>query len=318
MSSTHSTIWARLHLYTTYIGIFESLKFLRTIWFVPGHRSLPDQQLHYQRLRPSSGASTSLPKTQTIRFLPDHPLHYHRFRPLGLFRIIRSLPDHQLHYHRFRPSGSFRTIRFLPDRPLPYQRPRPSGFCRTSSLFPDHQLRCSRPARASPFDTTWLHLHIIQLSFTSSKFLTRLHLYITRCFDLFQEGSPSETITIRNNHLKSHQPSPTAFTMADNKAGSSNPTRGLVAHLDQNRSLQQDRVVGSSSNAPAGSVSSSGLLLPPCSSCSPLGYFAPALFILLPPCSSCSHLGHLALALFILLPHGSFCSSLIHVAPAFF
>lgn len=48
--------------------------------------------------------------------------------------------------------------------------------------------------------------------------------------------------------------------MADNKGSSSNPAKGLVAHLDQNRSLQQDRIVGSSSAAPAGAVSFLGHL----------------------------------------------------------
>lgn len=38
--------------------------------------------------------------------------------------------------------------------------------------------------------------------------------------------------------------------MADNKGSSSNPTKGLVNHLDRNRNLQQDRTVASSS-APA-------------------------------------------------------------------
>lgn len=43
--------------------------------------------------------------------------------------------------------------------------------------------------------------------------------------------------------------------MAENKGSSSNPAKGLVNHLDQNRSLQQDRFVGSSSNGPRGTVS---------------------------------------------------------------
>lgn len=43
--------------------------------------------------------------------------------------------------------------------------------------------------------------------------------------------------------------------MAENKGSSSNPAKGLVTHLDQNRSLQQDRFVGSSSNGTPGAVS---------------------------------------------------------------
>ncbi|KAJ4393361.1 hypothetical protein N0V93_002569 [Gnomoniopsis smithogilvyi] len=43
--------------------------------------------------------------------------------------------------------------------------------------------------------------------------------------------------------------------MADNKGSSSNPAKGLVAHLDRNRSLQQDRLVGSSSSTPDGAQS---------------------------------------------------------------
>ncbi|KAJ4414321.1 hypothetical protein N0V82_007991 [Gnomoniopsis sp. IMI 355080] len=41
--------------------------------------------------------------------------------------------------------------------------------------------------------------------------------------------------------------------MADNKGSSSNPAKGLVAHLDRNRSGQQDRLVNSSSTTPSAS-----------------------------------------------------------------
>lgn len=51
----------------------------------------------------------------------------------------------------------------------------------------------------------------------------------------------------------------TIVSMADNLCGPSAPTKGLVGHLDRDRTLQQDRVAGSPASA-AGVSCASGLL----------------------------------------------------------
>lgn len=56
--------------------------------------------------------------------------------------------------------------------------------------------------------------------------------------------SPTFTSLHQNNAA-------TVFTMADNLCGPSNPTKGLVAHVDRDNSIQQDRLVTASPAGPS-------------------------------------------------------------------
>jgi hypothetical protein len=57
-----------------------------------------------------------------------------------------------------------------------------------------------------------------------------------------------------------HQVSVTAVSMSDNLCGPSAPTKGLLGHLDRDRTLQQDRVAGSPASAAGVSCTSRPLL----------------------------------------------------------